>query len=374
MARVELQGDRELEGPIFIESTMQGNLVTLADSIVSPVLGQPTVNVTIYNATGFTQRVEQGVELGQASEARLVEEEVDVSEELPNRDYQAVVRRITSKEDRQQKLGSVLADERQDLTLQDKDKLYAVLLKHHAAFALDKDERGETDLVQMEIQTLPKRQRVRRTPFTVRGEVARPLRKMQESGVISPSASPWASPVVLVRKKDGTLRFCIDYRELNSVTKTDTFPLPRIDDMLDQLNKAKFLSTLDLASGYWQVQVHPQKTAFVTHWGLYQFNVMPFGLKNAPGVFQRLMQRVLAGLNPENGAPFNSVYIDDIIIFSETFSVHLQHLQAVIERIAAAGLKLKPSKCKFIRQTVEFLGHVLTPMGIRPNLERVAGV
>ncbi len=149
----------------------------------------------------------------------------------------------------------------------------------------------------MEIQTsdaLPKRQRVRRTPFAVRGEVARQLREMQGSGVISPSASPWASPVVLVRKKDGTLRFCIDYRELNSVTKTDTFPLPRNDDMLDQLNKAKFFSTLDLASGYWQVQVHPQskeKTAFVTHRGLYQFNVMPFGLKNAPGVFQRLMQR-----------------------------------------------------------------------------------
>ncbi len=131
MARVEFEGNRELEGPILIESTMQGNLVTFADSIVSPVLGQPTVNVTIYKR--FTQRVEQGVELGQASEARLVDEEVDVSEDLPDRDYQAVVRRITSKEDRQQKLASVLAA---GPTLQDKDKLYAVLLKHHAAFAL----------------------------------------------------------------------------------------------------------------------------------------------------------------------------------------------------------------------------------------------
>ena len=188
------------------------------------------------------------------------------------------------------------------------------------AFALDKCERGETDMVQMEIltgDTPPKRLPVRRTPFAVRGEIARQLREMQDNGVISPSASPWASLVVLVRKKDGTLRFCIDYRELNSVTKTDTFPLPRIDDLLDQLNMAKYFSTLNLGAGYWQVQVHPQsreKTASITPQGLFQFNVMPFGLRNAPAVFQRLMQRVLAGLNPDEGVPFTSVYIDDILI------------------------------------------------------------
>ena len=113
------------------------------------------------------------------------------------------------------------------------------------------------------------------------------------------------------------------------MTKADTFPLPCIDDLLDQLNRAKYFSTLDLAAGNWQVKVHPQsreKTAFVTHQGLYQFNVMPFGLRTAPAVFQRLMQRVLAGLNPENGVPFNSVYIDDILVFSETFEDHLLHL------------------------------------------------
>ena len=125
-------------------------------------------------------------------------------------------------------------DEGQRLKWQDRDKLYSLLLAHHSAFALDRDEQGETDLVRMEILTgdsAPKRQPVRRTPFAVRGEVARQLREMQENGVISPSSSPWASPVVLVCKKDGTLRFCIDYRELNSVTKADTFPLPRIDDL-----------------------------------------------------------------------------------------------------------------------------------------------
>ena len=133
--------------------------------------------------------------------------------------------------------------------------------------------------------TTPKKQPARRTPFAVRQEVARQLKKMQKSGVIQPSSSPLASPVVLVKKKDGFHRFCVDYRELNSVTKADTFPLPCIDDLLDQLGKSKFFSTLDLASGNWQIQVHPdsqEKTAFVTPQGLYEFRVMPFGLTYAP--------------------------------------------------------------------------------------------
>ena len=173
-----------------------------------------------------------------------------------------------------------------------KSKLQDILCKHHHVFALEDGERGEIGMVQMRIDNgdaEPRRQPARRTLFAARWEIARQLRSMQEQGVIQPSSSPWASPVVLVRKKDGSLRFCIDYRDLNSVTKSDTFPLPRVDDMLDELGRSKFFSTLDLAAGYWQVQVHPdscEKTAFITHQGLYEFSVMPFGLKNAPAVFQ----------------------------------------------------------------------------------------
>jgi len=123
---------------------------------------------------------------------------------------------------------------------------------------------------------------------------------------------------------------------------------------------------LDLASGYWQVQVHPlarEKTAFVTNQGLYEFAVMPFGLKNAPALFQRLMQRVLMGLNPSDGQDFVSA-LDDMLMFSETFNEHLAHLALVLERFANAGLKLKPSKCHFICPSVEYLGHLITPEGI----------
>lgn len=126
---------------------------------------------------------------------------------------------------------------------------------------------------------------------------------------------------MLVRKKDGSLRFCIDYRKLNAVTKADSFPLTRIDDLLDQLANSQYFSTLNLTSGFWQIRVHPEsqeKTAFVSHQGLYEFKVMPFGLCNAPAVFQRLMQQVLMGLNPPNQPAFVSVYIDDVLVFSRS--------------------------------------------------------
>ena len=214
-------------------------------------------------------------------------------------------------------------------------------------------------------------------PFAVRQEVARQPRKMQEAGVVQPSSSPWSSPVVMVRKKDGTHRFCVDYRGLNSVTKLDTFPLPRIDDLLDQLGHSRYFSTLDLASGYWQIRVHPdpqEKTAFVTPQGLYEFRVMPFGLTNAPAVFQRLMQQALMGLNPEEGPDFLAVYIDDVLVFSRTLEDHMRHLSAVIHRLQEVGLKLKPKKCYFIRQSVEYLGHLITTHRLQPNPKLVQAV
>ena len=146
--------------------------------------------------------------------------------------------------------------------------------------------------------------------------------------------------MVLVKKRDGTLRFCVDYRALNSVTKPDVFPLPRIYDLLDQLGKSKYFTTLDLKSGYWQIKVQTdsqEKTAFITHEGLFEFRVMAFGVKNAPAVFQRLMQS-------ESGIGFVSVYLDDVIVFSESLIDHINHLEAVFNRLRKAGLMLNPKK------------------------------
>ena len=266
------------------------------------------------------------------------------------------------------------------LSSEQRRELIDFLGDHHTAFALEEHERGETDLVEFNIETEganPRRYAPRRMPFAVREEVARQLKSMQEAHVIQPSSSPWSSPVVMVRKKDGSHRFCVDYRHLNAVTKSDTYPLPRIDDLLDQLGRCKYFSTLDLASGYWQIRVAAdsrEKTAFVTPQGLYEFLVMPFGLTNAPAVFQRLMQKVLAGLNPEAGPDFVAVYIDNVLIFSRTVTEHLDHLRAVIQRIEEAGLKLKPVKCHFARSEVEYLGHLVTPEGLKTNHRLVEAV
>ena len=172
----------------------------------------------------------------------------------------------------------------------------------------------------MEIDTgdaRPRKQPLRRMPFAVRQEAAEQFRDMQKNGVIQPSKSPWSSPVVLARKKDGSHRFYVDYRDMNSVTRPDTFPMPRIDDLLDQLGRSKYFSTLDLASGFWQIIMHEgsrEKTTLDVPQGLFEFRVIPFGLANSPAVFQRLMQLALAGLNPDGGPDFVSVYMDDVLV------------------------------------------------------------
>ena len=155
---------------------------------------------------------------------------------------------------------------------------------------------------------------------------------MLQKDIVQPSSSPWASPIILVPKKDGSLRFCIDYQKLNSVTRKDAYALPRVDDTLEALSGSKWFSTLDLICGYWQVEIEEKdrhKTAFCTREGLFEFKVMPFGLCNAPAVYQRLMDLVLSGIQWERCL----VYIDDIVIMEETFERHHQNLILVLERL-----------------------------------------
>ena len=180
-------------------------------------------------------------------------------------------------------------------------QLQALLRKWSHVFAANDEDFGRTAIVTHRIPTgtaPPSRERYRPIPPKLYTELRVLLQGMLDSGVVKESASPWAAPVVLVKKKDGSLRFCVDYRKLNAVTHKDSFPLPRIEESLTSLGKSEWYSTLDLASGYWQVEVAPddqEKTAFATPFGLYQFERMPFGLCNAPATFQRLMQRCLGG-------------------------------------------------------------------------------
>lgn len=191
--------------------------------------------------------------------------------------------------------------------------------------------------------------------------------------VIEPSNSPWASPVVLVRKKDGSMRFCVDYRRLNDVTIKDAYPLPKIDEAFDHLSGHEMFSTLDLNSGYWQVSMEESdkpKTAFVTRQGLYQFKVMPFGLCCAPATFERLMETVLAGLQWDKCL----VYLDDIIVVGKSFENMMENLQHVFQRLHQAGLKLKAKKCNLFATRVSYLGHIISKDGISTDPEKVRAV
>ncbi|KAI4902621.1 hypothetical protein NFI96_007544 [Prochilodus magdalenae] len=196
---------------------------------------------------------------------------------------------------------------------------------------------------------------------------------MLEEDIIEPASGPWAAPVVIVPKASGEPRFCVDYRGLNHVTVKDRYPLPRVDESLDFLARGKFISTIDLARGYWQVGVEGSsrpKTAFASHCGLFQFKVLPFDLCNSPATFQRLMNTVLAGLVYKCCA----VYLDDVVIASPTFNQHLLDLREVFTRLESAGLSLKLGKCQFCLDELKFLGYRVTPKGILPDLDKVKAV
>jgi hypothetical protein len=192
------------------------------------------------------------------------------------------------------------------------------------------------------------------------------VRKMLENGIIRESSSPYPSPVVIVGKKDNTKRFCVDYRKLNKVTKTDAYPLPRMDDLLEKFRVARWFTTMDLASGYWQIEMEEEDkelTAFVSSQGLYEFNVMPFGLTNAPPTFQRAMDKAFREYIDE----FMNVYIDDIVIYSKSFEEHLEHIEKVLKRLREIDMMIKLQKCNWAKRNVEYLGHIVGNNGLEPS-------
>ncbi len=253
------------------------------------------------------------------------------------------------------------------------ERLAELLSKHIDAFSRDDQDYGYTTAVVHDIPTSeapPIKQRHRRVPPQIFQEVKRHVQNLVSQGILKESSSPWASPAVIVMKKDGSVRFCCDYRKLNQVTYKDAYPLPRVDESLDALGNAKLFSTLDLTAGYFQVAVSEkdrEKTAVTTPFGLFEWTRMPFGLCNAPATFQRLMGVVLGDL----AFDVLLVYLDDVIIFSRDFESHCERLELVFNRLRQHGLKLKPSKCFLLRPEVKFLGHQISAEGIKVNDEKV---
>ena len=262
----------------------------------------------------------------------------------------------------------------ENLSDDQEEQAKTLLSKWSNIFSKGPTDLGKADIVKHEINLTddkPFKDPYRRIPPGLYEEVRLHLKEMLEAGAIRESQSQFSSNVVLVRKKDGLLRFCIDFRKLNSRTIKDAYTLPRINDTIDTLLGAKFFSKLDLRSGYWQVEMKEEdkyKTAFsVGNLGFYECNRMAFGLTNAPATFQSLMERTMGEMNLRECL----IFLVDILIFSENFEDHLKRLEAVFSRLKQQGLKLKPSKCEFFKTSVKYLGHVVSENGVQTDPDKI---
>lgn len=267
------------------------------------------------------------------------------------------------------------------LPISERDKFQNFLNDYADVFKPKDAPLSKTTLVQHRIHTstdAPIARAPYRVPFSRRQVMKDLIDDMLENEIIQPSVSPYSAPVVLVEKKlsngESSFRFCIDYRELNKITKRDYFPLPNLQDTLDQLGKAVRFTTLDLTKGYWQVEMDPrdkEKTAFSVPWGHFECNRMPFGLINSPSTWQRLMYTVLAGLTVTHCF----VYLDDIICFSsDDLDEHIGKLKLIFERLRDANLTLNPDKCKFMMTETKYLGHIVSKDGVKPDPEKISAI
>ena len=258
----------------------------------------------------------------------------------------------------------------------EKKVIHWLLLKHQNVFSKNENDLGCMHLVEHTIDTgdaKPIKQPPRKLPMAFANDDRKALEKLQTQGVIWPSTSPWALANLLVKKKDGSTRPCVDYHRLNAVTRNDAYPVPRAQDCLDSMAGSGMFSTIDILSAYNQVPVAEEdipKTAFSTKYGLFEFTTMPFGLMTAPATYQRLMELTLSGLQWS----LCLIYLDDVIVFSEDFDEQVDRLDQVLTHIGSASLKLKPSKCVFFATKVSFLGHNLSKEGILPDPENMAKI
>ena len=255
-------------------------------------------------------------------------------------------------------------------------RLSALIDKCSSVFAHNSDDIGRTTIAHHKIDTddyAPVNQMPYRLSSSDRENVQSQIETMLKQGIVRDSRSPWASPVILVDKKDGSKRLCVNYRKVHELTKKDRYPIPRVDDSLNLLAGNQYFTSLDLQSDFWQLSVAPEdieKTAFITPVGLFEFTVMPFGLCKAPSTFQKTMDTVLAGLKWQTCI----VYLDEVLIFSPDFGTHLTHLESVFQRFQKYNLKLKTEKCNFAQEQLRYLGYLVTSDGLLPDPLKIRAV
>ena len=258
---------------------------------------------------------------------------------------------------------------------EERQQLTEFLVEYRDRFVLEGDRLGQVTVEEHHINT-GDNPPVNSAPYRVsafeRKAIEEQVQSMLDQGIIEPIISEWASPVVIVCKRDNSLRFCVDYRKVNKITKADRYPLPRLDDALDVLGKNDLYSTLDACSAYWQIRMAPdsvEKTTFICHLGTFCFRYMPFGLKSAPSTMSRVMAKIFKGENGKNCI----IYLDDCICMSKGFEQHMVNLRVLFDRMRQYDLKLKPTKC-FFAQKVSFLGHMISEEGIVPDPERTKSI
>ena len=314
-----------------------------------------------------------------------------ITQMVPANEVPKVTNLFSAKQIKEQ--STLTEAERQDLLLEKLDlsgleawpedqagKAHSLLKEYHDIFLLEKCDMGHTNatkhkIVLKDLDTPSFKEHFCRIPPPQLDEVREHLKLMLDAGVIQPSNSPWCNAVVLVRKKDGSLHFCIDFRKLNSLTVKDSHPLPHICETLESLTGAAHYSTFDMNSGFWQVPMDEESKQYTTFtlgsMGLYECESMPFGLCNAPPTFQRLMQNCLGELN----LTYCLIYLDDVIVFSDMPEEHLQRMRVVFDCLREHDLKLKPSKCEAFKSEINYLAHHVSQKGVLPskkNLESIA--
>ena len=333
----------------------------------------PTLCLGVLNATDREIVLKEGTLIGQFVSVEEVETETPAIEGQPA--FRSL--EIGDETKLPAHLLSHFEEWSKELETNQKEQLKKLLINNGDIFSRHNYDVGKTQLTQHEIPVQPGTTPIKVHPYRHSPEqerdIERQFKQMIDAGLVEHGRGAWSFPVVLVKKKSGEWRFCVDYRKLNSVTCKDAYPIPRIDESLDALGGSKWFTTLDLISGYWQLPLSTdakEKSAFVTRSGLWQWTVLPFGLTSAPGNFERLMETVFHGLQWETLL----IYLDDVIIFSKDVESHLQRLGEVFNRLREANLKLKPSKCKLLQTEVEYLGHIVSGEGISTDPAKIETV